>query len=342
MTMRRFKIASLFALPLFFGLLSLPSARADTKEEAGENARADEYFRQGKAFVKEDRWEEARRAYLAGYRIKRGYDIAGNLGSVELELGLAREAAEHLAYCIKSFPATGTAAQLAYIKGRFEEARQKVGALSIQVNVDGAEVFIDGRSIGRSPFNDEVYVEPGARTLEVKLGGYSPSKRSIEAARGSWQSVALVLRASGGARVEGPPLGLPSVVEERSRAPFFVGSGVALAGIGAGVTGFLLAQSSAARAASQFNQLKSRGGEGACLDAANQADCDALDRAYRDKGTFRAVSIAGFATAGAALGTILTYALISSGKKHSTRGVGLRVEALAGPGLAGALVTGGF
>ena len=342
MTMRRCQKASLRALPLFFGLLFTPSAHADPKEGAGENARADEYFRQGKAFVKEDRWEDARRAYLAGYRIKRGYDIAGNLGSVELELGLARDAAEHLAYCIKSFPATGTAAQLTYIKGRFEEARQKVGALAIQVNVDGAEVFVDGHSIGRSPFNDDVYVEPGARTLEAKLGGFSPSKRAIEAARGSWQSVALALRASAGVVRTSPPPGLPIVVEARSRAPFFVGGGVALAGVGAGLTGLFLAQSSAARSASQFNQLKSRGGEGACLDAANQADCDALDRSYRDKGTFRTVSIVGFATTGAALGAILTYGLLSAGKTHPTTSAGLRVETLVGPGLTGALVTGSF
>ena len=88
---------SLCALPLVLGLLFASPALADANESAGENARADEYFRQGKAFVKEDRWEEARRAYLAGYKIKRGYDIAGNLGNVELELGLARDAAEHLA-----------------------------------------------------------------------------------------------------------------------------------------------------------------------------------------------------------------------------------------------------
>jgi hypothetical protein len=345
MTMRRCQIVSLCAVPLLVGLYPLASAHAGPKDEAGENARADDYFRQGKAFVKEDRWEEARRAYLAGYRIKRGYDIAGNLGSVELELGLARDAAEHLAYCIKSFPATGTAAQLAYIKGRFEEARQKVGALAIQVNVDGAEVFVDGRSIGRSPFNDDVYLEPGARTLEVKLSGYAPSKRSIEAARGAWQSVALVLRASsgGGARAAAPaPVPVPLRVEPRSRAPFFVGGSLALVGIGAGLTGLFLSQSSASRAEEQLTQLKSRGGDSACLDAGNRADCDALDRSYRDRSAFRTVSIAGFATGGAALGAILTYALLSSGKAHSTRGGGLHVEALAGPGLGGALVTGGF
>lgn len=331
------------SLPLLLGLLFAAPALADAGGSAGENAKADEYFRQGKAFVKEDRWEEARRAYLAGYKIKRGYDIAGNLGNVELELGLARDAAEHLAYCIKSFPATGTASQLAYVKGRFEEARQKVSALSIQVNVDGAEVFVDGRSIGRSPFADDVYVEPGSRTLDVKLTGFTHSKRSIQAVKGSWQSVALVLRADTSARAavssHSPPI---VVVEERSRVPFFVGGGVAVAGLGAGVVGMLLSQSSSARANTQFTQLKASGGTGACLDAANETRCDALDQAYRDKDIFRTVSIAGFGVAGAAVGVIVTYALLSGGKPRSAGSSALKVDFAAGPGLTGALLQGSF
>lgn len=332
------------SLPLLLGLLFAPPALADAGESAREHAKADEYFRQGKAFVKEDRWEEARRAYLAGYKIKRGYDIAGNLGNVELELGLARDAAEHLAYCMKSFPATGTASQLAYVKGRFEEARQKVSALSIQVNVDGAEVFVDGRSIGRSPFQDDVYIDPGARTLEVKLTGFAPSKRTIQAVKGSWQSVALVLRADAVApAVVAPPHSPPVVVvEERSRAPFYVGGGFALAGIGAGVAGILLSQASAVRADTQFTQLKAGGGVGACLDAANASRCDALDQAYRDKGLFRTVSIAGFATAGAAASVILTYALLSGGKPRSAGSSAMTIDVAAGPGLAGALLKGSF
>ncbi len=339
------------ALPLFLGLLFAAPAFADGGEGPGENARADEYFRQGKAFVKEDRWEEARRAYLAGYKIKRGYDIAGNLGNVELELGLARDAAEHLAYCIKSFPATGTASQLAYVKGRFEEARQKVSALSIQVNVDGAEVFVDGRSIGRSPFADDVYVEPGARTLEVKLAGFTPFKRSIQAGKGSWQSVALVLRADVSARaVAAPPAHSPPAAPpvapvaapEKSRAPFYVAGLAGLSGIGAGVAGLLLSQASAARAETQFNQLKASGGAGACLDAVNEVRCDALDQAYRDKGTFRIVSIAGFGTAGAAAGVILTYALLSGGNPRNAGSSALKVDFAAGPAWTGALLKGSF
>jgi hypothetical protein len=341
------------ALPLVFGLFFVSPALAGPSDAATENAKADEYFRQGKAFVKEDRWEDARRAYLAGWQIKRGYDIAGNLGSVELELGLSREAAGHLAYCIKSFPATGTAAQLAYIKGRFEEARQRVAALSIQVNVDGAEVYVDGRSIGRSPFPDDVYIEPGSRTLEVKLAGFAPSKRAVEAAKGSWQSVALVLRASASAPGQAPSPVVPVVPivpvgpiegegEERSRAPFYVGGAAAAVGISAGVIGVVLSHSAALRADERFKQLKSSSGEGACLLAANQVQCEALDQAYRDRATFRTVGIVGFSAAGAAAAAVLGYALLSSGKPPSRGSSKVRVDLTAGAGMAGALVTGGF
>ena len=330
--------------PLFFGILLVSPAFAGPKEAASENARADEYFRRGKAFVKEDRWEDARRAYLAGWQIKRGYDIAGNLGSVELELGLSRDAAGHLAYCIKSFPATGTAAQLAYIKGRFEEARQRVATLAIQVNVDGAEVYVDGRSIGRSPFPDDVYIEPGARTLEVKLAGFAPSKREITAAKGSWQSVALVLRADASASgpSAAPVVSGTEVEEERSRAPFYVGGAAAIAGIGAGIAFVALSHSSGIRAEQSFNQLKSSGGTGACLVAANKVPCDALDQAYRDQATFRTVGIVGFATAGAAAGAILTHALLSGWKSSPKGSSAIRVDIAAGAGMTGALVTGGF
>lgn len=331
------------ALPLFLGLFFVSPAFADPKDTAAENARADEYFRQGKALVKEDRWEEARRAYLAGWQLKQGYDIAGNLGSVELQLGLSREAAGHLAYCIKSFPATGTAAQLAYIKRRFEEARQRVAALSIQVNVDGAEVYVDGRSIGRSPFPDDVYIDPGSRTLEVKLAGFAPSKRAIEAAKGSWQSVALVLRASASPPGQTPlPIVPVAPVEERSRAPYYVGGAAAVVALSAGIVGVVLWSASGGHADERFNQLKSSSGAGACLLAANKVQCEALDQAYRDQAMFRTVGIVGFATAGTAAAAVLGYALLSGGKPGSKGSSTLGVDVAFGAGMTGAVVRGGF
>jgi hypothetical protein len=88
--------------------------------------------------------------------------------------------------------------------------------------------------------------------------------------------------------------------------------------------------------------LKSSGGVGACLVAANKAQCDALDQAYRDRSTFRTVGIVGFATAGAAASAVLGYALLSGGKSSPGGSSALHVDVAFGGGMTGALVTGGF
>jgi len=50
-------------------------------------------------------------AYRKAWDLKQSSDIRRNLGNVEVELGKPRDAAEHLSYCLKRFPSTGSAEQ---------------------------------------------------------------------------------------------------------------------------------------------------------------------------------------------------------------------------------------
>src|SRR5262249_54129625 len=119
-----------------------------------------------------------------------------NLGSAELTLGKVRDAAEHFAYCIRTFPATGSKKQLAAVKRLFDDARRKVGALAIKVGVDGAEVIVDGKPVGRAPLAEEVYVDPGPHTVEAKLAGYDAAKQAVQVPAGPAQSMTLALVAT--------------------------------------------------------------------------------------------------------------------------------------------------
>ena len=65
--------------------------------------------------------------------------------------------------------------------------------MTVAANVKGAEVFVDGKSVGMAPLEDEVFVEPGARTIEAKLAGYVDGKKKIDAAKGSMLTVTLSL-----------------------------------------------------------------------------------------------------------------------------------------------------
>lgn len=288
---------------------------------------ADDYFRQGKRLVQQGRLEDAYQAYLSGYRLKKGYDLAGNLGSVELELGLPRDAAEHLAFCIKNFPATGAAKKLEFIQGRFAEARKRVAALSITVSATGAEVFIDARSLGRSPLPEEVFVEPGERLIEVQLGGYELEHRAVEVGKGDALAVAFALKPiappppppSPPPPQPAPP---PTVVilsraepahrlEGRSSVPLVVGVSMMTLGVGVGFAAMAGSNERAARSTVERATLAQASGLHACLRPENQARCDEIDRTYLARDTLRTLSILGFATAGAAsIATLVYYTLL--------------------------------
>jgi hypothetical protein len=331
------------AVSLSLGLLAILtwSAPALSRPQGDANhGEADDYFRQGKSLVGQGKLEDAYRAYLAGYRLKKGYDIAGNLGNVELELGKPRDAAEHLAFCLKNFPATGTAKQLEFIRGRFAEARREVASLRITVSVDGAELLVDGRSIGRSPLLDEVFVDPGSRTIEARLHGHNPARRSIEIERGASAEVVLAPRPLASREDRPASPAPPAVVIPRRAAPalrpwsrspaaIYAGLSGIVVGVGVGVAGLSASNESAASAAAQREALARSHGLSACSRPENQARCENLDGAYRSQGTFRALGIAGFATAGAASIATVMFALTPSALPEQVR---LRARLLVAPG----------
>jgi hypothetical protein len=154
-----------------------PSAGAVGLERSKE---ADRLFDAGKSAYKLGKTQEAYEAYRDAWTLKPTYDICSNLANTEVELGkrgvagMKRAAAEHYGRCISLFPPSNKklAPAQAETLRRFEAARADVAALDIKVNVPDAEVFVDGASIGKAPFDREVYVDPGERDIAAKLAGY--------------------------------------------------------------------------------------------------------------------------------------------------------------------------
>ncbi|WP_437305076.1 hypothetical protein [Sorangium sp. So ce388] len=157
---------------------------------AGE--RAAQLYREGNQFYDEARFVEAEARYQAAWDLQQSFDVAGNLGNVELEVGQPRDAAEHLQYALDIFPLGERAEKKSFLEKRLAEAKSQVGTLRISVNVDDAEVLIDGKLIGRSPLDAQVFVDPGKRTIEARRAGARTST-SLLVARGSDQRIALSL-----------------------------------------------------------------------------------------------------------------------------------------------------
>jgi hypothetical protein len=175
-------------------LASAPTfAQSDAGSEAQKLAKSRQYFDQANKLYDEGKYPEAEQAYLAAWNLKKSYDVAGNLGMIEADLNHMRSAAEHLSYAIAEFPAGGRPAQRDALIKRLTDVRRSVGAFRIQVNKPGAEVFVDGVSVGLTPMKAEIFVDAGSHALEVRLEGYTTVQQTLVGLKGQTNDIQVTL-----------------------------------------------------------------------------------------------------------------------------------------------------
>jgi hypothetical protein len=301
-------------------------ASADTPaEHAGPNeAKVGELFDQAQAaFAKGDK-QAAVKAYKAAWALQKSYDIAGNLGNVELKLGLFSDAAEHLSYALANFPPTGEpAAQQLLLKKR-DEARKELGRARILVNVPGARVFVDGTQVGVSPLAEPVYVSPAGCSIEAKLEGYVDARAAVSPAKGGEKSVTLSL-----VPVEAP--------RPRSLVPGLALGGVAVAGLATGI-GLLVAAGAKHSTVLELNKGILTDKKSCAPGAPNfDARCPTLESAASSSDTLHNLGVGFLAGGGAAALGAGLYFLWPASK--STTGTGVRlipVSTATGGGLVAA------
>lgn len=168
-----------------------PPPAAGDAGDAG--AKAAQLYQEGNAFYDQGKYTQAETRYQAAWDLQKSFDVAGNLGNVEMLIGQHRDAAEHLSYALQTFPLGGTPEKKRFLQERLAEARKQIGTVRITVNVDGAEILIDGKWAGVSPLPGEVFVPPGERTIEVRRGRLK-STESILVAKGSSQDLRVTLQ----------------------------------------------------------------------------------------------------------------------------------------------------
>src|SRR5262249_18342779 len=144
------------------------------------------------------RWQEAEAAYLKAWAIMHSFDIAANLGEVELRLDKPRQAAEMLSFALRTAPPSAKPGQRERIQHFLEEAQQKVFALYHSVSPKGARVLVDGVAVDASLLGDAtkdptkeergagaIYLDPGDHKYEVMLEGYTPRSEVFHAEAGA-------------------------------------------------------------------------------------------------------------------------------------------------------------
>lgn len=286
-----------------------------------------ELYDQGNKLYDQKKLPEAEAAYLAAWKVKKGYDLAANLGDVELLNGKARIAAEHLSYALREFPAGGKPALRQQLTKRLAEARQIVLAVHVEVNKPGAEVFVDGRSVGRAPLADDVFADPMGCTVEAKLDGFVDVREVVAPAKSGTANVKLTL-------VLKP--------ERRSIAPGLVLGGVAVIGLASGIGLLAAGGSKRSSAETLFNTIL--GDKKSCIATAPNFDtrCTQLSEMSSSSDTLHNVGVGVLIGGGAAALATGAYLLWPASKTTTKTGTTLRVVPVVAETGGAILATGTF
>jgi hypothetical protein len=310
---RRQRIAFLLALATAFSAAPHAWSQAPSPASPDGTDPADVAFRRANALYKQQRYAEAKAAFEEAFRLKKSHDIASNLAYAELKLGQNRDAAEHLAFAVKNWPPTGKTENRASAVHWLGIAKAAVTTVKITVSAEGATVLVDGKAVGTSPLDTEVFVEPGSRTVEAKLTGYKDARETIQATKGAELSVALTLDRESAvdpyARGAGPGV-VPSVPPSPGgprTGLLIAGGSVAGVALIAGIAFMVVRGSKTSDAATQRSELVKQGGAAACGAQPAPAGCDALHDTLKARATFGDLGAASFIIAGAAGAATLIY-----------------------------------
>lgn len=328
-------------------------AFAQQSEHAAAAARAESLFEDGAALYQKGRKQEAYERFRAAWGLAQTYDIAANLGVVELALGKHRDAAEHLSFALRVFPPSEDPKSRTALETRLTEARKQVGALRIRVDVKDAEILIDGAIVGRAPIAEELFVETGPHWIEARLAGYLTARRDAEGEKGISREIALSLSPLSAGQPAPAPLAPspPSAVDAGGSAKsvplIVVGIGATAAGIGLGTVAVLVANGRAADAQAIRDGMPDDGSHSYCFDPAPEraATCADLKHIVEDEEAFSNVAMWGFIGAGVFGVATTVYALWPSGAGATDRSAGaslLQVAPLGLPHGGGAVLLGRF
>ncbi|WP_437819370.1 PEGA domain-containing protein [Sorangium sp. So ce1078] len=198
-------VAHAFSILLALGVVASFTGSASAEEfypkpGSSDDSTVKDHVRRARRARDAGRWTEAHAAYKAAFeairaasgRERERAEIAGELGLCELALRQYRDAAEHLAWSLEQREAPPLAQQRRFGEG-LRKAAAHVATLLLAVDPPDAEVFVDGRSIGRTARTYKLFLEPGQHLVRARAPGREEVLHSLRTEAGAEHEISMQL-----------------------------------------------------------------------------------------------------------------------------------------------------
>jgi hypothetical protein len=171
---------------------------------AADPAEVEELIRKGNELRRQKRDPVALPYFRQAYDLDRSPRTSAQLGLVESALGYWLAAEEHLAEALSSPGHPWLVQHLPLIKETLGSVRQNICELDVLGSPAGAEVLVNGRTVGTLPLARPVRLVAGTVQVTVRAPGYTEASSTVNARGGGSERVTLTLAAASGYAAPGP------------------------------------------------------------------------------------------------------------------------------------------
>jgi hypothetical protein len=207
------QLAGAAALAIAFTLAARPARANDTAE-------AEALIRQGVELRSQKKDERALPLFEKAYQLSRTPRTAGQLGLVEMALGYFVDAERYLGEAVASPDHPWVAKNLATLKAQLATAKSQIGELYVIGEPVGAEVLVNGKTVGKLPLSAPIRLDKGRADVQVRAPGYVSTSDSIVMMGGKREDRSYRLaREAVAAPVAPPPATMPAPTETKPPAP---------------------------------------------------------------------------------------------------------------------------
>lgn len=173
-------------------LLALLAQASSPAADAQDKTKARVLLSEGSALYKKGDYAGALEKFETAYAAYPSPKLWFNIGQANRDLGRPVEALaafeQFLALATDASPDTSQDA-----RSSVAELQQKLGQLRIECQTAGADISVDGKSVGRAPLPKPLWATPGRHQVSAVLEGTAPAIENVVLAAGITESVVIRL-----------------------------------------------------------------------------------------------------------------------------------------------------
>ncbi len=176
--------AALLVSALLLAQTSTPPA------DPGPKAKAQVLLKDGAQHYQQGAFAEALEKFRQAYEVFPSPKLLFNIGQANRELGRDVEAVESFERFL--FEATDASPELvSEAKRSVNELAPKIGKMLIDCSIDGVEITVDGRKIGKTPLADFIWVSGGSHQVTATHPSIIPVVQTVSVAPGTIEPLAI-------------------------------------------------------------------------------------------------------------------------------------------------------